>query len=45
MAWFSYLTLSLNKISSICYLVLVLLGLGDENDISSVKRGRWNKKV
>jgi len=25
--------------------VFALSGLGDENDVSRVKRGRWNKKV
>ena len=26
------------------YLVFALLGLGSDNDVSRVKRGRWNKK-
>jgi len=45
MAWFSYLILSLNKILSIYYLAFDLSGLGGENDVPRVKRGRWNKKV
>jgi len=29
----------------IYYLVFALSGLGGENSVSGVKRGRWNKKV
>jgi len=42
MAWFSYFISALNKILYIYYLVFALSGLGDENDVSRVKR---NKKV
>jgi len=41
MAWFSYLILYF----LIYYFVIALSGLGGENDVSRVKRGRWNKKV
>jgi len=45
MAWLSYLILSSNKIIWIYYLVFALAGLGGENDVSRVKRGRWNEVV
>jgi len=45
MAWFSYLILFKNKILYIYYLVFALSGLEDENDVSRMKRGQWNKKV
>jgi len=44
MAWFSHLILS-NVILQICYLEFASSGLGGENDVSTVKKGRWNKKV
>jgi len=52
MAWFMYLIppfsfilLQFNKNVSIYYLVFDLSGLWGENEVSRVKRGRWNKKI
>jgi len=40
-----YVSISLKKILQKYYLVFTLSGLGDDNDVLWVKRGRWNKKV
>jgi len=45
MACFSYTRLSLNKIISMYCPVFALSGLGGENEVSRVKRERWNEKV
>jgi len=45
MAWFSYLLLSLKYNSLNLHLVFALSRLGGENDVSRVKKWRWNKKI